>query len=287
MHALHLADKLRIELLSGQTQNARKLLPQELLERLLEIVRPLNDSIEHLQQQDLLQQELLHTPDSKKRPHAYQFSRRVKDRPLCSERKRHHSKVGEALLVREGYDDSFIWRKYGRKPINGQKHPRHYYKCVHKEDLSCPAIKRMQQCEGDANLFEVTYIGTHTCEGTSDARTHHSLLSPPHVSTDMTESFASHDLGPSPNATGDSHTDRVNVAMGVESSSYLFPLKNNKNLHFVLEEEMSYASLEDAAEAFQDVEQQSEMNALFASSSNWVLDFDTSNPAFLDFKNQF
>lgn len=60
-------------------------------------------------------------------------------------------------------DDGHTWRKYGQKDILGARYPRSYYRCTHKTDLGCQAIKQVQRCEEDSSMFDVTYRGHHTC----------------------------------------------------------------------------------------------------------------------------
>lgn len=61
--------------------------------------------------------------------------------------------------------DSFIWRKYGEKTIQGATYRRSYYRCTHKAGHGCPAMKHVQKSEDDVLPagFDVTYIDLHTC----------------------------------------------------------------------------------------------------------------------------
>ncbi|CAM6092503.1 unnamed protein product [Calypogeia fissa] len=61
-------------------------------------------------------------------------------------------------------DDGHTWRKYGQKDILGSRNPRSYYRCTHKIELGCPAIKYVQRCDEDPMVFDVTYRGSHTCQ---------------------------------------------------------------------------------------------------------------------------
>ncbi|XP_040972146.1 probable WRKY transcription factor 70 isoform X2 [Gossypium hirsutum] len=38
-----------------------------------------------------------------------------------------------------------------------------YFRCSHKHDQGCSAIKQVQRMEDDAQMYHITYIGTHTC----------------------------------------------------------------------------------------------------------------------------
>ncbi|KAI3832031.1 hypothetical protein MKX03_006405 [Papaver bracteatum] len=65
-------------------------------------------------------------------------------------------------------DDGYDWRKYGQKDILGAKHPRGYYKCSHRNGQGCLAMKQVQRSELDSSIFNVTYIGKHSCIETSE-----------------------------------------------------------------------------------------------------------------------
>ncbi|TVU09203.1 EcWRKY-14 [Eragrostis curvula] len=60
-------------------------------------------------------------------------------------------------------DDGHSWRKYGQKEILGAKYPRGYYRCTHKHSQGCNATKQLQRTDEDPTLFDVFYVGTHTC----------------------------------------------------------------------------------------------------------------------------
>nr|KJB67951.1 hypothetical protein B456_010G219200 [Gossypium raimondii] len=40
-----------------------------------------------------------------------------------------------------------------------------YFRCSHKHDQGCSAIKQVQRMEDDTQTYHITYIGTHTCRG--------------------------------------------------------------------------------------------------------------------------
>ncbi|XP_077228960.1 transcription factor WRKY45-1-like [Tasmannia lanceolata] len=61
-------------------------------------------------------------------------------------------------------DDGHAWRKYGKKEILGAKYPRCYFRCTHKNDQECQAIKHVQRREDDPNTYLITYMGQHTCK---------------------------------------------------------------------------------------------------------------------------
>ncbi|KAL5231828.1 hypothetical protein ABZP36_030604 [Zizania latifolia] len=60
-------------------------------------------------------------------------------------------------------DDGLNWRKYGQKDILGAKYPRAYFRCTHRHTQSCNATKQVQRTDGDPLLFDVVYLGEHTC----------------------------------------------------------------------------------------------------------------------------
>ncbi|KAK9124761.1 hypothetical protein Sjap_014363 [Stephania japonica] len=63
-------------------------------------------------------------------------------------------------------DDGFAWRKYGQKEILNAKHPRNYFRCTHKHDQGCQAIKQVQITEDDPPMYRTIYMGHHTCRDT-------------------------------------------------------------------------------------------------------------------------
>ncbi|KAG4172704.1 hypothetical protein ERO13_A11G014000v2 [Gossypium hirsutum] len=60
-------------------------------------------------------------------------------------------------------DDGFNWRKYGQKDILGSRFPRGYYRCTHRNINGCLATKQVQRSDDDPTIFDITYVGTHTC----------------------------------------------------------------------------------------------------------------------------
>ncbi|KAL1191476.1 putative WRKY transcription factor 70 [Cardamine amara subsp. amara] len=61
-------------------------------------------------------------------------------------------------------DDEFSWRKYGQKEILNAKFPRSYFRCTHKYTQGCKATKQVQKVELEPRMFNITYIGNHTCK---------------------------------------------------------------------------------------------------------------------------
>ncbi|URE09670.1 WRKY transcription factor [Musa troglodytarum] len=90
-------------------------------------------------------------------------------RDLMKKRKAMHKLTNQVRLIPgvggvEGpVDDGYSWRKYGQKDILGAKHPRAYYRCTHRSSQGCQATKQVQRSDEDPLVFDVTYLGTHTC----------------------------------------------------------------------------------------------------------------------------
>ncbi|XP_027342954.1 probable WRKY transcription factor 70 [Abrus precatorius] len=61
-------------------------------------------------------------------------------------------------------EDGYGWRKYGQKRTLNAKYLRSYYRCTHKYDQGCEAIKQVQKIQDDPSLYRTTYFGHHTCK---------------------------------------------------------------------------------------------------------------------------
>ncbi|KAL4368553.1 hypothetical protein GQ457_05G023910 [Hibiscus cannabinus] len=96
------------------------------------------------------------------------------DSPWCENRKRLGSKAKRGCykrkrgaqiwtIVSATMEDGHAWRKYGQKKILNSKHPRSYFRCTRKYGQGCRAMKQVQRMEDDPQMYETTYIGTHTC----------------------------------------------------------------------------------------------------------------------------
>ncbi|KAJ4892068.1 putative WRKY transcription factor 54 [Raphanus sativus] len=81
-------------------------------------------------------------------------------RGCYTRKKRWHTWTVEARRIDE---DKYAWRKYGQKEILNTKFPRSYFRCTHKPTQGCKATKHVQKHEQDPDLFQITYIGHHTC----------------------------------------------------------------------------------------------------------------------------
>ncbi|KAL5204894.1 hypothetical protein ABZP36_009765 [Zizania latifolia] len=59
-------------------------------------------------------------------------------------------------------DDGFSWRKYGQRDIPF-KYPIGCFRCTYRNTHGCGATKQVQRTDGDPSLFNVAYLGEHTC----------------------------------------------------------------------------------------------------------------------------
>ncbi|KAK4268394.1 hypothetical protein QN277_025059 [Acacia crassicarpa] len=89
----------------------------------------------------------------------------VKDRTRSSPKKRKSAQIQTWVedSKMSPKEDGHAWRKYGEKIILNAKHPRNYYRCTHKYDQGCEAIKHVQKIQDDPPIFRTTYFGHHTC----------------------------------------------------------------------------------------------------------------------------
>ncbi|CAN6372638.1 unnamed protein product [Urochloa humidicola] len=118
------------------------------------------------------------------------------DEPFKPIKKRRHVekpkwKVRVGAVCGDGLvDDGYSWRKYGQKEILGSKYPRAYCRCTHRNSQGCAAMKQVQRCDDDPMVFDVIYLGTHTCiqsavamqlplEPLSGMRAHLGIQAPP------------------------------------------------------------------------------------------------------------
>ncbi|XP_047150493.1 probable WRKY transcription factor 70 [Vigna umbellata] len=65
-------------------------------------------------------------------------------------------------------DDNHAWRKYGQKKILNSEFPRGYFRCSHRYDKGCKATKQVQRDEQYPQMYQTTYIGSHTCNAISE-----------------------------------------------------------------------------------------------------------------------
>ncbi|BAT92709.1 hypothetical protein VIGAN_07152200 [Vigna angularis var. angularis] len=84
-----------------------------------------------------------------------------------------------SILVEDGY----VWRKYGQKMTLNAKYLRSYYRCTHKNDQGCQAIKQVQRIQDVPPLYRTTYYGHHTCKSRMNSEIVLEPLSPSASST--------------------------------------------------------------------------------------------------------
>ncbi|KAF2604767.1 hypothetical protein F2Q70_00024352 [Brassica cretica] len=46
-----------------------------------------------------------------------------------------------------------------------------YFRCTHRFTQNCLAVKQVQKSDRDASIFEVKYVGDHTCNNTTSPKT--------------------------------------------------------------------------------------------------------------------
>ncbi|GJN17328.1 hypothetical protein PR202_gb04386 [Eleusine coracana subsp. coracana] len=92
--------------------------------------------------------------------------------PGCSPPKKRSRGAEPLRVVTSGTTvDGFIWRKYGKKEINGHRHPRLYHRCAYSHQ-GCTATRRVQRTHEDAHqpaAYEIAYYGEHACRGAAAA----------------------------------------------------------------------------------------------------------------------
>ncbi|KAL2339487.1 hypothetical protein Fmac_007427 [Flemingia macrophylla] len=67
-------------------------------------------------------------------------------------------------IVSQTTDDNHAWRKYGQKEILNSQFPRSYFRCTRKYDQNCRATKQVQRIQENPDMYNITYIGFHTCK---------------------------------------------------------------------------------------------------------------------------
>ncbi|BAT78996.1 hypothetical protein LR48_Vigan04g123100 [Vigna angularis] len=72
-------------------------------------------------------------------------------------------------IVSQTTEDNHAWRKYGQKDILNSQFPRSYFRCTRKFEQGCKATKQVQRLEENPDMYNITYIGFHTCKDTLKA----------------------------------------------------------------------------------------------------------------------
>ncbi|KAF8113781.1 hypothetical protein N665_0045s0025 [Sinapis alba] len=102
-------------------------------------------------------------------------TREIEDKNMLKKRKLSDKKKTEEVKVFVGtgqeqglIDDGYSWRKYGQKEIHGSSNPRGYFRCTHRFTQKCLAQKQVQRSDKDPSIFEVKYLGNHTCNNNNN-----------------------------------------------------------------------------------------------------------------------
>ncbi|CAL9137103.1 unnamed protein product [Musa textilis] len=77
--------------------------------------------------------------------------------------RRSRSHLPSKIVGSKTLNDGQTWRKYGQKEIQSSKNPRSYFRCTHKFDQGCMAVRQVQRSEEDPSSYLITYLGEHTC----------------------------------------------------------------------------------------------------------------------------
>ncbi|XP_031498586.1 transcription factor WRKY45-2-like isoform X2 [Nymphaea colorata] len=57
-------------------------------------------------------------------------------------------------------------RENAEAQVRGSCKKRSYFRCTHKFDQGCPAIKQVQRLDHNPSLLQITYMSSHTCKPT-------------------------------------------------------------------------------------------------------------------------
>ncbi|KAL8205876.1 hypothetical protein R6Q57_009427 [Mikania cordata] len=90
-------------------------------------------------------------------------SRKKKSSSSCTIKWKQQVKVSPEIGLEVPPNDGYMWRKYGQKEILNAKYPREYYRCTYRNTHGCCATKQVQRSSDDPSIFDVTYLGKHTC----------------------------------------------------------------------------------------------------------------------------
>lgn len=116
-----------------------------------------------------------HNDDSDTKDSNHRDTSRKKKSNSCSIVKwKQQVKVSLEIGLEVPPNDGYMWRKYGQKEILNAKYPREYYRCTYRNTHGCCATKQVQRSSDDPSIFEITYLGKHTCPKIS--KTNHPSL---------------------------------------------------------------------------------------------------------------
>ncbi|CAL9760071.1 unnamed protein product [Musa acuminata subsp. burmannicoides] len=99
-------------------------------------------------------------------PHHHQISTKKRKNYPATDRRggcRRRSHLPSKIVGSKTLNDGQTWRKYGQKEIQSSKNPRSYFRCTHKFDQGCMAVRQVQRSEEDPSTYLITYLGEHTC----------------------------------------------------------------------------------------------------------------------------
>ncbi|KAJ8472086.1 hypothetical protein OPV22_026429 [Ensete ventricosum] len=99
-------------------------------------------------------------------PHHHQISTKKRKIYPATDRRggcRRRSHLSSKIIGSKTLNDGQTWRKYGQKEIQSSKNPRSYFRCTHKFDQGCMAVRQVQRSEADPSTYLITYLGEHTC----------------------------------------------------------------------------------------------------------------------------
>ncbi|KAE8709786.1 Detected protein of confused Function [Hibiscus syriacus] len=97
---------------------------------------------------------------------SYYDSPCCKKRPVSTEKRgcyKRRKAEQTRTVVSATVEDDHAWRKYGQKHILNSEHPRGYFRCTRKYDQGCKATKQVQRMDDGSQMYQITYIGNHTC----------------------------------------------------------------------------------------------------------------------------
>uniref|UniRef100_A0A1J3FLD8 Putative WRKY transcription factor 46 n=1 Tax=Noccaea caerulescens TaxID=107243 RepID=A0A1J3FLD8_NOCCA len=151
-----------------------------------------------------------------------------KDSKNVSKKRKISEKKNEKLRVFVGtgqekvpIEDGHCWRKYGQKEIHGSKNPRGYYRCTHRFTKNCLAVKQVQKSDTDPSIFEVKYLGNHTCNNNTSS---------PNKTTNTNFSVSMFEEGNRALHVTEKPQDVVKPEKTEETMISLEDLKNKKNI---------------------------------------------------------
>ncbi|KAL0359673.1 UNVERIFIED_CONTAM: putative WRKY transcription factor 30 [Sesamum angustifolium] len=113
-------------------------------------------------------QGLFVTPSSSDSPDSPSSGISLLHQKRGSHKRKSSARFAETVRTSEKLDDDgYSWRKYGQKVILGAKYPRIYFRCQYKHSQGCIATKQVQRSDVDPLIYDITYMGKHSCSSTA------------------------------------------------------------------------------------------------------------------------